>query len=406
MNRSNQLTRRQFTRRLGASAVGIVTAPAMVRALGAAERLTLGVIGCGSRGKSLMRRAIEDGHGQIAVVCDVLPKHRDEAAKAAGRPADAVVDYRTVLDRKDVDAVFIATPEHQHAAQLIEAVNAGKDVYCEKPLAHTIEEGQAMIKAVRSTGRVAQVGMQQRSGPHFLEARELINSGRLGDIHLVTSYWYQDFTGHQGRKWPETTGLDWKRFLGSAPWRLLEKEPWRYWDWRYFWDYSGGSLCDNGVHVCDWVNMMMGDRDAPVSASCTGGSYKITRWDTPDIFSAAFEFENGWVSNLNFNYTKHYGLGHFHGTRFLGTNGMLDLSRRGWNFYEKGASEAAEVGEARGLSGPHVRNFFDCVQSRQEPNAPVEIGHHAVRVAHLGNISYRDQRRVLFDPATERVRGS
>jgi predicted dehydrogenase len=282
-------------------------------------------------------------------------------------------------------------------------VRSGKDVYCEKPLSHSIEEGQTMIKAVRATDRIVQVGMQQRSTPHFLDAREIVRAGRLGDVHFVTTYWYQDFTPNQTRKWPDPMTVDWKRFLGGAPWRSLEKEPWRYWDWRYFWDYSGGALCDNGVHICDWIHMLMGDRDSPVSAACTGGTYKIKRWDTPDVFSAAFEYENGWVSNLNFNYTQNYRLGHFHGSRFGGTAGMLDISRRGWKFYPSGAREPTEVGEARGLTEHHMKNFFDCVRSRQEPNAPIEIGHRAVRVAHLGNIAYRDRRRVHFDPVTERV---
>ena len=398
------ISRRRFLRRAASTGIAAVGAPAILNALGANETIRLGAIGTGGRGQRLVEEFRRQGGVEFLSVCDVYPDHLEKGAKKAGEQVDKVVDYRRVLDRKDVDAVMIATPEHQHAVPLIDAVNAGKDVYIEKPLSHTIAEGREMVQAARKNERIVQVGMQQRSAPHFLEARDVVQSGRLGDIHLVTSYWYQDFLSHQTAQWTLPRGLDWKRFLGSAPFRKLEDNPGRFWDWRYYWDYSGGALCDNGTHVNDWVDMLMGDKESPISATCTGGKYVIKRWDTPDVFSAAFEYQSGWLATLSFNYTESYPFGHFHESQFHGTDGLLKISRRGWSFYERGNPEPKESHEERGSHAFHVRNFLQCVRSRKRPTADIEIGHRAVTTSHLGNMAYRQGRKVLFDAVKREVK--
>lgn len=410
MAKRKGISRRCFIGSVGGAAAGIGlglrAAPAVGRALGANEGLLLGVIGTGGRGRMLMRVFRRNPEVRFAAVCDVFPPSLEAGAGEAGGPVEKYVDYRRLLDRGEIDAVIIATPEHQHAAPMIDAVRAGKDVYLEKPLSHTIEEGLAMVKAARLAGRIVQVGMQQRSAPHFQEARDIVLSGRLGDIHLVESYWYQNFTGAVNQSFPVPEGLDWGRFLGPAPWRALEGAPWRFWEWRYYWDYSGGALCDNGTHVFDWVHMLMGDRSAPLSATCSGGSRVIKRWETPDVFSAVLEYENGWLSTLTFNYTEDFGLGHFHGSRFHGTEGLLEISRDGWALYARGSGKPEQERKNRGMDVHHVRNFLDCVRTRELPNGDVLIGYQGVRSPHLANIAYREGRKVRFDPDTESVLGS
>ena len=405
MAAGNEISRRRFVGRVGGAAAGLAVgaAPAIVRGVGANESVVYGAIGLGSRGRRLIQVARTNPEVQVASLCDVFAARLDAGAKDVGDGVEKVIDYRRILDRKDIDVVIIATPEHQHAQPLIDAVHAGKDVYVEKPLCHTIEEGRAMIKAVRTTKRVVQVGMQQRSAPHYIEARDIIRSGRLGNIYLVTSYWYQDFRGHQTARYPVPKGLDWRRFLGSAPWRSVEKEPWRFWDWRYYWDYSGGAMCDNGTHIWDWVHMLMGDKDSPVSATCTGSKMAIKRWDTPDVFSATLNYENDWVSTLSFNYTEHYPLGHFHGSLFHGTDGLIEVNRSGFAFYPRGSKVPEQEGKNQGMDPFHTRNFLDCVKSRERPNADIAIGYQGVRSSLLANLAYREERQVRFDPRLQRV---
>jgi len=278
-------TKREHGRRafLGKSAAGLsaaVAAPAVfARAatiLGANENPVMAILGSGGRGRNVMRKHIDAG-ARFAAVCDVFAPNLAQGirdAGAGGSPPKGYGDYREVLDRKDIDAVLIGSPEHQHAPMLIDAVAAGKDAYCEKPMSHSIEEGVRMIEAVRATDRIVQIGMQRRSSPAVHEAKEMVK--KCGKIYQVSAYWNWKWSRPLSNA-PLGGELDWKRFLGPAPAREFEPQLFRY--WRYFWDYSGGNCTDQGTHLMDVVQWFMGS-GAPRAATCVGNVCSAPRRPT------------------------------------------------------------------------------------------------------------------------------
>jgi predicted dehydrogenase len=250
-----QIDRRSFW---GAAALG------GVRILGANDRINCAMIGMGGRGTYLTGQFRAHG-AEITAVCDVYETRLEAGAKAASAGAKLFVDYRLMLEDKSIDAVIIATPDHQHAQMLIDAVDAGKDVYVEKPLAHTVEDGFRMIGAVRRTKRVAQIGTQRRSYPLYQEAKRILDSGAAGEIRLVnawwTNYWDSLSTAQlQGK-------LHWELFLGPAPKRPLNA--FRYFNWLQFYDYSGGIVIGQAAHIVDGVQWMM-NSSYPLAVTCSG----------------------------------------------------------------------------------------------------------------------------------------
>jgi predicted dehydrogenase len=255
------LKRRRF---LSESLGGVVGAGSLT-SLGAAAKIAtaqgsstdtlgVGIIGCGGRGTTLMKLFMERHDTEIRAVSDVYEPRRQNAARIASLRDAEYPDYRELLDRKDVDVVVVATPDHQHARMVIDAVETGKDVYVEKPLCHTIEEGFAVIEATQRTGQIVQVGTQRRSYDVFLQGKKVFDQGDCGKVRLVTSWWYNQFLKLNSRKLQGK--LDWKRWLGSAPERPVEEL--RFFNWYYFWDYSGGLMVGQAAHVIDAVNMLMG----------------------------------------------------------------------------------------------------------------------------------------------------
>ncbi len=372
------LTRRSFIITTG------MTALASTRVFGANDTLRVGVIGAGGRMKSLLDAADKSGPYQIVAVCDVYGPHRDAVQQRANGLATTHVDYREVLD-KDLDAVLIASPDHWHVAMATDAIKAGKDVYLEKPVTHTIEEGATLTRAVRSSKQILQCGMQQRSWAHFGDAVDLIQGGSLGRVVQVRTYWWQNY----GRNWPtkpiDQQALDWKRWLGSAPDQPFSEE--KFHRWRWYWNFGGGAMTDLFTHWIDVVHWAM-KSDQPQKAYMLADKYLFEEWDCPDTIQAAFHYPG---FDVVYEGMMHSSIDDG-GLEFRGTDATLKIDRSGFTIYREGAphGENPVLSEHSTLDGTisHMQNFFDCVKSRKEPNAPVETGVAAARAGQIGNLAY------------------
>jgi predicted dehydrogenase len=373
------LTRRNFLITTG------LTALASARVFGANDTIRIGVIGAGGRMNSLLDAADKAGLCQIVAVCDVYGPHRDAVQQRANGLATTHVDYREVLD-KDIDAVLIASPDHWHVAMAADAIKAGKDVYLEKPVTHTIEEGATLTHAVRSSKQILQCGMQQRSWAHFRDAVDLIQGGSLGRVVQVRTYWWQNY----GRNWPtkliDQQSLDWKRWLGSAPDQPFSEE--KYHRWRWYWNFGGGAMTDLFTHWIDVAHWAM-KSDQPQKANMLADKYMFEEWDCPDTIQAAFRYPG---FDVVYEGMMHSSIDDG-GLEFRGTEATLKIDRGGFTIYREGAprGENPVLTERSTLDGTisHMQNFFDCVKSRKEPNAPVETGVAAARAGQIGNLAYQ-----------------
>jgi len=381
-----------------------VSAAAYSRILGANDRVQLGLIGAGSRGTGDMGNFVRAGNVDVAALCDVYAANLDRAKTgAAAANAKTFTDHRRLVEMKELDAVLIAVPDHWHATITIDALNAGKDVYVEKPLTRTIEEGPPIIKAARTNKRICQVGMQQRSGKHYLEAkRQYIDTGKLGKITLCRTWWHGN--SFHLRKAPESLqkqpdNLDWAHFLGPVKWR--DYDPQQYFNWRAYLDFGGGQVTDLFTHWLDVVHMYMGS-DIPTSAQAAGGIYQYKDGRTaPDTINVLLEYPAGFTAT--FEATLVPGITGA-AQEFCGTQGRLWIDRSRYEFYPVGRGVQPTVVKAQSnLDLDHIQNFLECVKSRQLPNGDVLIGHRSAQASHLGNISYMQRRRIDFDPVREEI---
>jgi predicted dehydrogenase len=379
--------RRQFVQ------AALATAASYGRILGANDRIRVGVIGTGGRGELLMTLLKQSDNNDIVAVCDVYEPRR-LAAKARFAPdARDYGDHREVLDRKDIDAVAIATPDHWHVPILTDAVKAGKDAYCEKPVTHSIEEGDAIIAAVRQSQRVVQIGLQQRSWEHFAQARDEIAAGRLGQVTLIRTYWYQNHIPNQNRPPSfDMAKLDWKRFLGSAPDRPFDPD--QFGNWRWYWDFGGGAMTDLFVHWVDVAHWYMGV-DSPSRATANGLRVILTQRQTPDTMSAALSYAGNALVEFDSALLGYIEGG---GLMIRGPKAAMRIWRGGFAIYgeTRGYSERPEpsnpILEVKSKADGtlfHVQNFLDCVRSRKTPNASIEIGVSAARAGHVANLALR-----------------
>lgn len=398
--------RREFVKRgsamaMASVATACVTAPGR-RVIGANDRIGMGLIGCGGRGRGVGETFQQSGRVEFLGVCDVFEQRRAEAKKKFAPKAAEYTDHRKLLEDKSIDAVLIATPDHWHTAIAIDALNAGKHVYVEKPLSYSIEEGIGVIKAARLNDRVCQVGMQQRSGPHYMEAKaKFIDSGAIGKITLVRTWWHGN-GAHlmHAPEGPKPDGLDWKRFVGPRPWR--DWNPKQYYNFRAYLDFGGGQITDLYTHWIDVVQWFMGE-DRALAAVASGGvyNYKDGR-NAPDTICVLTEYPGGWTST--FEATLAPGL-RGEGIEFVGTQGKLEfMGRSGYRFTPvRGGGEPVE-GKSQGeLTIAHVANFLDCIPTGNRPNADVAIGHASAVTSHLGNIAYIQKRRITLDPLEDKV---
>jgi len=402
---NGKFDRRDLLRGIGTSAIAM-SAASYQRVLGANETIQLGLIGAGERGRGDMRTFQATGQVNVAAVCDVYAQSIDSAKQAAPN-AKTFKDHRQLLEMKEINAVLIATPDHWHSTIAIDALNAGKDVYVEKPLTLKIEEGPKIVKAARINDRVCQVGMQQRSGKHYLQAKaEYIDTGKLGQVTLARTWWHGN-TYHL-RKAPaslqtQPSNLDWGRFLGPLKWR--DYDPQQYWNWRAYLDFGGGQVTDLFTHWIDVVHMFLG-QDVPKTASAAGGVYAYKDGRTaPDTINVLLEYPKDLTAT--FEATLVPGVTGA-AIEFCGTQGRLWIDRSKFEFYEKGKREPVVVRAEQtpgrdGLTYEHVVNFLECVKSRKRPNGDVLIGHRSAQASHLGNIAYLEKRQIDFDPIREEI---
>jgi predicted dehydrogenase len=390
--RPMQANRRQFL-----VAGTALTALSQSKILGANDRIRVGAIGTGGRMGDLLTALARGGGNELTAVCDVYePRRLSTRAKFAPDAKD-YLDYREVLDRKDIDAVIIAAPDHWHVPMVVDAVAAGKDVYVEKPVTHSIEEGDRLEKAVRESGRIVQCGMQQRSWEHFAAAVEMIGAGKLGQITLVRTYWFQNYARRGAPPQIDTAKLDWKRWLGSAPEQPFSVE--KFTTWRWYWDFGGGAMTDLFTHWIDVVHWAMAS-DAPQLAQTLGNHYAFPEWDCPDTIQASFQYpkfmafyDGTMICSLEDG-----------GLVFRGTDGEMKLDRNRLQvtpepnrpFSSTAVEPAIEIQSKGDGTTPHMANFLDCVRSRKQPNAPVETGIAAARAGHLGNLALRRGLRVTW----------
>ena len=407
MREKRETSRREFLKGSALAAAGatVFSGLAPARALGANDRIRVGVLGSGHRARYVMELFQKVPDFELVAVCDVYAPARAKALEVAGPSAQAYSDYREVLDRKDIDAVLIGSPDHWHKQMLIDAVNAGKDAYLEKPICHSIEEGAEMVRVVDGSQRVVQTGTQQRSWAHWKLGKEIVASGRLGKITMVHTYWYQNYLGERPFSKIDPAELDWKRFLGDAPDQPFTEEKFRWWRW--YWDFGGGILTDLLTHWIDVIQWYM-DQPAPKTATTVGDLYRM-KWQCPDTLTAVYEYPGDFMVTFTGSINSSVDDG---GIEFCGSDATLKIDRSHLAVYPEGARpvpgwlapepELFMRSEHDGTLD-NVINFADCMRSRKSPNAHIHAGFEAARTSWIGNIALKRGLKVAWDGTKGRV---
>ncbi len=407
-------SRRVFLKSSGTTAAGLGLVSSLSGTMAAcapSDKVNVGLVGCNGMGFEDLKTFLGNPQVECIALCDidegVLNRRAADVEKIRGKkPANLYKDWRKLIENKDIDVVIVGTPDHWHCLIMTAACEAGKDVYCEKPLGNSIEECNLMVKAAQKYKRVVQVGQWQRSDPHWLSAVDFIRSGKLGKIRLVRVFSYQGWCPSIPvlADEPVPAGVDYEMWLGPATKRPFNRNRFHF-TFRWFWDYAGGLMTDWGVHLLDYALYGM-DVTTPNSIMAAGGKfgYPDDACETPDSLQTIYEF-NGfnvmWDHAIGINdgaYGRNHGLG------FVGENGTLVVDRGGWEVIpevvnrEKRMEAVALVkGTGEGLKN-HVKNFLDCVKSRNpNTNASVEIGAHIAKFSHLGNIAYRSGKKLVWD---------
>jgi predicted dehydrogenase len=423
-----ELSRRNFVKRSAGTVLAV--GPAVLPALGANDKVNVGWIGTGSRGNYVMEMMYKGIPEAVVVtaICDTfqgnLAKGKDRVQTLGKNTPATYVDYRDLLKDPSIDAVFITTPEHLHHEMAVAALKAGKNIYLEKPLAHTIEEGAEIVRVAEKAGKVVQVGTQNRSNSLYIKAKEMVAQGMLGDVHYVRAFWYRNsLPNDPAWRYAYSPDLsdktaDWPKFLGPA--RKRPFDPRRYRQWRLYWDYSGGISTDLLVHQTDITNFVC-NKTVPVSCMASGGIYRWTDpnddREVPDTLSALYEY----ADKFHINYSCYFGNDHFlYGEQFMGNEGTIEvISRQFLNFYPEkfGGKPPAQVAARKeiNLSIPgndnnavqaHVRNFIEAVLGKAQAIAPVTVGQQAAIGGHLATLSFRNNKKIYWDDRTQKYRFS
>lgn len=415
---TNELSRRDFVK-TGATAAAAIAAARRAQASDvASERVRIGVIGTGNRGGQLVDATLPHKDAQIVALCDVFDPHVGKEAQKIGGKLDRYTDYRKMLDRDDIDAVLIASPDHWHALQTIDACEAGKDVYVEKPMSFTIHEGRRMVEAARRNKRVVQVGTHRRSSKMYAHLAKLIQSGGLGQVTALRAYRLSNMAPDgigfkEDSKAPDN--LDWDMWLGPRPKRPYNENiaPYRFRWWK---DYSS-QMTNWGVHYFDLLRWLAGE-EAIASCSVHGGRFAVNdQRDIPDTMEGTFEFASGKL--LLFGQYEASGAPMFpggaeievrgtNGTLYAGAGGYTIRPERGGQFQDpeprtEEVQEKSQDGNNGSLTQQHVRDFLDCIKTREKPKADVEIGHRSTTIALLGNIALESEARINWDAKAERI---
>lgn len=406
-----KISRRQFLKRASGITAGAVTFPYFVSssALGQAgrpapsDRIVMGCIGMGGQGTGDMRGFLGKKEAQVVAVCDVDKGHRDQAKKIVDEKygnsdCKTYIDFREVIERKDIDALLLALPDQWHSIPAIMGARAGKDMYAEKPLARTIREGRAICDAVHRYGRIWQTGSWQRSVGHFRRACELVRNGRIGKVNKVEVGLPTGGGGGNNPVQPVPEGVDWDFWLGPAPW-----VPYRgvmHWDWRWIMDYSGGQLTDWAGHHIDIAHWGLGlDRTGPVEIEGKGVYPKDGMYDVPTQYKFTCKYADGLTMIVANDRQLPKGMG----AMWYGEKGWIHVNRGGLNAEPKSILEEVIGPNEIKLynSRDHTQNFLDCVKSRKETITPVEIAHRSISVGLLGEIAMLTEEKLQWDPEKE-----
>jgi len=406
--------RRTFIKQTATAATALGVFPTLMNAgcVGANDRVIVGLIGCHGQGFVNLKAFLGQPNVVCAALCDVdqnvLNEKAAEVEKLTGKRPATYADFRKLLEQKEINAVIIGTPDHWHCIPMIYAAEAGKDIYCEKPLGYTIEECNLMVKATQRYKPVVQVGQWQRSDPHWLDAVNYIQSGNLGRIRSVRAWsyvgWKKSIPVIADEAAP--AGIDYNMWLGPRPERAFNKNRFHS-SWRWYWDYAGGVMTDWGVHLLDYALFGM-NQYVPKGISSSGGKYAFPSdaMETPDTLMAMYDFGDFgimWDHTIGIYGAQFKRRGH--GVAYIGEYGTLIIDRSGWEVMAENKSTGAKQGFAdlpvragtdQGLE-LHVANFIDCMKTRNKPNCDIETGAHIARFAQMGNIAYRLGRKLNWD---------
>lgn len=381
------------------------------------DRIQVGLIGCNGMGFANLLSLLKRSEVEVVALCDVdrrvLERQTAELQKGGVKRPKWYSDYRELLGDRDIDLVIIGTPDHWHCLQLTDALDAGKDVYCEKPLANSVAECGAMLAKAQNSDRMVQIGQWQRSQPHFVDAINFVHSGQLGQIRLVKTWAYQGWMQPVPVLPDGTppTGVDYKMWLGPAPTRPFNENRFHF-NFRWFWDYAGGLMTDWGVHLIDYALYGM-KASLPRSVMAMGGkfAYPEDASETPDTLQTLYEFDGFsllWEQATGIDGGNY---GRNHGIAFIGNKGTLVLDRGGWEVipehdrphWDRDLGPKIEAiplqrVEANGLD-LHTANFLEAVKKRDSSllNAPLKVGYDVAMVCHMGNIAYKSGERLFWD---------
>ena len=381
------------------------------------DTIQLGVIGCKGMGFSDLVSMLKMSEVQVVALCDVdenvLQSRTVDLEKAGIKKPKWYTDYRKLLEDKDVDIVIIGTPDHWHCLQLMDAISAGKDVYCEKPIANSIAESKAMLDLVTANDRMVQVGQWQRSQPHFVDAINFVHSGKLGQIRLAKAWAYQGWMSSIPVL-PDVDvpkGVDYNMWLGPAIKKPFNPNRFHF-NFRWFWDYAGGLMTDWGVHLMDYA--LYGMKAAtPKSVMALGGkfAYPNDAQETPDTLQTVYEYNDFSILWEHATGIDGGNYGRDHGIAFIGNNGTLVLDRSGWEVipederqgWDKNLGPKMDAVPLQNNQGSgldlHTANFIEAVKSRDKSilKAPIQVGYDTALVCHMGNIAYKTGNRIYWD---------
>ncbi len=420
---ATDINRREFIAGTGATAL-LASVPQAVhseakakkRSVGPNDRPRLAQIGCGSIGRHNANIVLNLDRADYVAVCDPDANRAGEwvgwIGKRQKHKPDAYGDFRRVLDRKDVDAVWVSTPDHWHALTTIHACMAGKDVFVEKPISHNVIEGRRMVQAARKYDRIVQAGTQQRSGPHMEAGCRYVREGNLGKVGLCKA-WVVDHRKPLGRPLDgePPKGVDYDMWLGPAAKRPFNQNRFHY-QWRWFWDYAGGKCTDWGIHLIDMVHWGMGV-DAPLAVSSAGArNMTDDNCETPDTQIAVFEYPGFTCTWEHREGNNRPPDGLRHGMEFYGNKGTLLMDRNHWVVFSEKVGDKELIADPPRVEGDnakmyvdHAAHWLDCLASRERPRSDIEIAHRTTTAVQLANIAYKVKRRIVWDREKEQIVG-
>lgn len=394
----NHSTRRTFLKQ---AAMGTAAMALPGAVLGANDRVRVAMIGVGDRGTQLLEQVIAVPNVELVAMADVYSRRRDEAKKKVAT-IQTFSDYRRVLDMKDIDGVIVASPLHMHMRHFLDTLAAGKDLYSEKTMTWSIPEAEKCLAAANGSKQVVQIGLQAQSSGSFVDVKDWIKSGWVGKVTHVES-WMSRNTPHGHGQWVRPVpsdctaeNVDWSAFLNGRPDRPFD--PYRLINWRLFWEFSGGNCAENLVHQIAWIMSVL-DLPLPSAAYMSGGvfSEKDGR-EVPDTIAVTYDFPTDTVVTWQSTFSnKHYGLG----DRVLGSDGTIEhhLEERAQYWPEKVNRPMGEAVQGASSDQGHMQNWIDCIRSRKQPKAPVELGYRSAVAVHMANISYRGKKRITLEEA-------